>query len=443
MDIKLWRFAVLRAVLALGLAWQACGVKLNDVQRDQELDSSLSAETLDFSNDETSCKIVSSRGILKSADVRPKPLQSSAKTVDAKHYISGMKAAGKGALVYVVTSALGHFMDKVLPNATKPFVLLSGDSDSSPAGGADGGLGERWKELAENSLIIKWFSQNVIEDHPKLVRMPIGLDFHTQAQYNLHGPVKSPKEQEAELLTLRAQGTWPFKARRDKVFIGGITGDHRGALRKQASLLLAEFGSGHKDRVDGAAGEISRREYWTQVAGDRYSASPASRGTDCHRTWEILALGGVPIVSKTNLNRIFKDNGLAAVEVNEDEWSDPGAEIAAQMKDDSDLLPKKDQLQPALTLRYWVEKFRAAAVEDKCTELYVGPSLDHSQKSVTLQASTYICPREVSSSNWIPRDIKVSDRFAIKQEGTSVVINRADRAEGWGLDLRFTCCEAA
>jgi len=40
------------------------------------------------------------------------------------------------------------------------------------------------------------------------------------------------------------------------------------------------------------------KEYVEELAQYKYCASPEGNGVDCHRTWECLALGVVPIVVK-------------------------------------------------------------------------------------------------------------------------------------------------
>jgi hypothetical protein len=55
----------------------------------------------------------------------------------------------------------------------------------------------------------------------------------------------------------------------------------------------------------------------------KYVISPHGNGLDCHRTWEALALGCIPIVRTSSLDPMF--NGLPVLIVKE--WSDVTAEV--------------------------------------------------------------------------------------------------------------------
>jgi len=60
----------------------------------------------------------------------------------------------------------------LLPQLTKRIVLVSGDGDYMFSDI------EKYKPIIESPYIIKWFSQNLLFTHDKLVHMPIGLGYH-------------------------------------------------------------------------------------------------------------------------------------------------------------------------------------------------------------------------------------------------------------------------
>ena len=49
-----------------------------------------------------------------------------------------------------------------------------------------------------------------------------------------------------------------------------------------------------------------------------FVASPVGRGVDCHRTYEILLMGEIPIIQKVQGFTLFDDHNLPVVQV--DEW---------------------------------------------------------------------------------------------------------------------------
>lgn len=74
--------------------------------------------------------------------------------------------------------------------------------------------------------------------------------------------------------------------------------------------------------------------------------SPYGKGMDCHRTWEALILGSIPILKSKEFVNMFKD--LPVLFVND--WSD----INQQLLDDT--IEKFKNLTfnyDKLTLKYW------------------------------------------------------------------------------------------
>jgi hypothetical protein len=62
-----------------------------------------------------------------------------------------------------------------------------------------------------------------------------------------------------------------------------------------------------------------RDEYWRAHGDHAFVMSPVGNGLDCHRTWEALALGSIPIVKKSILTSKLYDD-LPVVIVND--WSE-------------------------------------------------------------------------------------------------------------------------
>jgi hypothetical protein len=80
-----------------------------------------------------------------------------------------------------------------------------------------------------------------------------------------------------------------------------------------------------------------------------FVVSPWGGGIDCHRTWEALALGCVPILRSSELDPMFKD--LPVLIVNS--WSEVTRErLDAFLKD---YVPQ-EKIPEKLTLKYWVDK---------------------------------------------------------------------------------------
>ena len=98
--------------------------------------------------------------------------------------------------------------------------------------------------------------------------------------------------------------------------------------------------------------EVSRKETWEQQKEYAFVLSPHGNGLDCHRQWEALALGCIPIVKKSPIDSIYKD--LPVLIVNE--WSD----ITSELLDSTvELFNRHSFNYDKLLLRYWVDKINS------------------------------------------------------------------------------------
>ena len=59
-------------------------------------------------------------------------------------------------------------------------------------------------------------------------------------------------------------------------------------------------------------------EYLAQLASAYFCISPRGNGLDCHRTWEALYLGTIPVVTRSALTDHFSDIPMVVL----DDWSE-------------------------------------------------------------------------------------------------------------------------
>jgi hypothetical protein len=172
---------------------------------------------------------------------------------------------------------------------------------------------------------LRWFSQNWVGQHEKVTRIPIGLDYHSltptkRKLFTWSTPeagrfdFKSyPTEQEADILRVRSQSR-EFWRREIK------------AYANFQFLTSTRYGSDRKNAVDNIPKdlvfyepEFTRRIFsWQHIIEYAFVVSPHGNGLDCHRTWEALVLGCIPIVKSSGLDPIFE--GLPVWIV--DEWNE-------------------------------------------------------------------------------------------------------------------------
>jgi len=288
-------------------------------------------------DDETTCNYVSSRGLLKSCVCRSDTPQSSVNVVTHIN-CDDLK---DGDTIYVCSSAIHCFVIHILPKIHTRFILLSGDSDAPiPIGVL---REDELNRFMENEYLIAWYSQNLVyspKQYPKLRHLPIGMDYHTVANNDMFwGPRSSPKIQE-DLLHAVCKKSRPFAERNPMAYTTFHFVLHRGG-RQQAYDQIP------KDLVYYEPRAITRLESWKRQIEYAFVVSPPGEGLDCHRTWEALCLGCIPIMISTPLDDMFE--GLPVLIVKS--WSDVTRELLDNTISE---YSKKEFCMDKLSLQYWL-----------------------------------------------------------------------------------------
>ena len=298
--------------------------------------------------DETYCNYVGSFGLLKSATHKSSNPVSDFNGLDPTTYLN----THPHAILHVCPQALPSFVSKVLPLIQVPFKLLTNNSDATIPDDyqAESDI------LLNNPLLTTWFAQNCVGTHPKFVKVPIGLDYHSMRphpserkrmvwepkQNHIWGTKKHPIEQEWELTTLKASSKPHFnrelKAYANFQFMmwtryGQI--DRKDAIEKIP-----------KDLVFYEPNKATRDICWKNMVQYAFVVSPHGNGLDCHRTWESLALGSIPIVKTSGIDSLFDDLPVWIVQ----DWSEVTTE---NMKKKMFEFSNKNFNYDKLTLAYW------------------------------------------------------------------------------------------
>ena len=314
---------------------------------------------------ENDCRFVNSRGILKSCDIRSgTPVSSIKEFIDYR-----WEGLQPGSTVYVCSSAIGQLavnLDKI----PCPIVLISGDADEDVptqifASELD------FHTFIDSPKIIHWFAQNGVARHQKFSPIPIGLDYHTMTRAgNIFKKLSKPDEQEkliqeilnnAPILTKRL-----FKCYSNFHFI--TTVEDRKRMMANAHPLLSRLTSAlaiddrvrameliSPDLIDYEPTRVDRDTTWRNQSKYAFVISPHGNGLDCHRTWEALCLGCIPIVRTSPLDSLYE--GLPVYIVND--WSDVTEENLKRVLND---FSQREFDLSRLTLKYWVDKINSQKI---------------------------------------------------------------------------------
>jgi hypothetical protein len=274
--------------------------------------------------------LVSSRGLLRSCRSHNRKPVSSCDHID-EDLLRNHRAHGT---IYICQDAVPRFARDFLPKITEPFTLVSGDSDYRPK------LLDVIHILG-NPLCEAWFMQNITLWDSKLHAMPIGMDYHTVAEKTGLWDLKpyTALEQEQQLLRIEQPQARYLAAYCNFV---GDRGDRAECLAQvNPSILFKE------------SARLPRPATWARMAQFMFVLSPSGLSPDCHRTWEALALGCVPIVKRSAITEaLFATLPVLQVE----SWSDVRPEVLSAWK------PPAINRAP-MFLAQWVRRFQGLEFE--------------------------------------------------------------------------------
>jgi hypothetical protein len=246
-----------------------------------------------------------------------------------------------GDIVFLKTKYMNHYLKHMHPLIQNPYVLITHfGSEEVP---------NQWAHLLEDPKILKWFGINATVDHPKLAAIPLGIA--------LVGIDKLVEVQEKEIPKRR--------------------------------LLYSNFNEAtHPDRMECKryfedkkfCFNDSRRpfaEYLEEVKASKFTVSPRGCGIDCHRVWESLLIGTIPVVTSTKLDPLYEEFPILIVK----DWSEVTEDFLNQKH--GELLPRF-QNQEKLYAKYWLELVEKASS---------GP---HFYEDALLEKSIIVTSRELS-----------------------------------------------
>lgn len=297
------------------------------------------------SEEENDCVYVGSRGLLKSCACKSFTPVSSLRQI-INQFFTNLK---DGDSIYVCSSALQDFAENYLDKIRTKFVLVTGDSDAAIPVQA---LTESaFHRLIGSEFVIAWFSQNLVfspKQYPKLRHLPIGLDYHTLASQNHSwGPRSSPKTQE-DLLFAVAKKAKPFYERPKKAYTTFHFELGRGGRQQAYNQIPREL-------IHYEPEKTTRLVSWKNQSNYAFVASPPGEGLDCHRTWEALCLGCIPILLSTPLDDMFEDLPVLIVK----SWTDVTLDLLENTVEE---YKTREFRMEKLTMEYWVQQIAASLV---------------------------------------------------------------------------------
>ena len=164
--------------------------------------------------------------------------------------------------------------------------------------GSDMPFSDDLAKYASHPNIMMWFAQNNSSSNPKVKSLPIGLEDRNR---HCHGRISEIKSLAYKSIKIK---------KKTRIFYSFNIKTN--PFERQAALLVLEKYP-YAVRYNGVP-----NHYKKNLIHYKFVASPPGNGIDCHRTWEALYLGVIPIVKdKRFYSKFHNFPGLIV-----DEWSD-------------------------------------------------------------------------------------------------------------------------
>tara|TARA_B100001093_G_C26834535_1_gene1017717 strand:+ start:1108 stop:2079 length:972 start_codon:yes stop_codon:yes gene_type:complete len=252
-----------------------------------------------------------------------------------KKYFSNLKDFDK---VFLTTNMFKNFIKKVNLNI-KIIIILACSVTGFPNEFSNKDNKNYIRLIENNNNIIGLYTQNydLNQEHFKIKPFPLGIDYHS------HSNKLSPIEQEQKLISIYKNSV-PFGKRLDQCysFFHFQMFNRHNKDRFVAKKVLDKVNFNvYQDK------KIPREETWENMVKYKWIISPHGNGLDCHRTYEAIALGCIPVVKSSTLDIMYKDMPIIIL----DDWNDISLELL-KSKTKEALKKSKD----TITLDYWINK---------------------------------------------------------------------------------------
>jgi len=179
--------------------------------------------------------------------------------------------------------------------------------------------------------IDRWHTVNCGTRNERVTALPLGLRDSTECRTTLDA--------------VAAAGIW----KTGQVYLC-VSADRKSKAGRRRLYDLFANDPRVTKKGGGAAGAVPFREYCADIAAHKYVLSPPGAGPDCHRHWEALALGAIPVVERSVAMSQFEALPILFV----DRWEDATPDMLDAMAAERGLWQRFDgRLRDALRFDYW------------------------------------------------------------------------------------------
>lgn len=238
-------------------------------------------------------------------------------SITNKNLIYSMKDNKINPLIFITKiELLDNFYNKIVKSLNTKFILITHYGDM------EAGLHHK---ILNHPLLIKWYGQNMRIISDKTLPIPIGLENKCWKRTNILTIKKNYSNSKEKLLYLN---------------FSLVTNPNRPNIM---NILLKKGFNKNK--------QLNWNSYIEDLSRHKFCISPKGNGVDCHRTWESLYLGVIPIIEKSAHMSYFNDLPILFVDNYDDISIEYLNQIYIEFQNKSFNLDK-------LSLSYWKDKIK-------------------------------------------------------------------------------------
>jgi hypothetical protein len=239
---------------------------------------------------------------------------------------------------------INHFFQNVIQQFNSTVILIIIESDVVSLS----------TNLLNHPKLQHCFTWNKPFHHPKLSAIPIGLNYNRQHDAMTKWLIEHPLNTICPQNLLCMNYTASTDPSRVKLVNHAKTNwtEFCSILPFIPNVRTYSIPSHIEGKIQIA---VTNPECYTQLSNYMFVLSPKGAGEDCHRTWEAVQIGCIPIVLSSNLNELYQELPILIVE----SWD----LITKSFLEESylEIKSKRDNRlydMNKITLEYWIKRFQ-------------------------------------------------------------------------------------
>tara|TARA_B110000208_G_C11783516_1_gene434735 strand:+ start:1618 stop:2436 length:819 start_codon:yes stop_codon:yes gene_type:complete len=182
-----------------------------------------------------------------------------------------------GDTIFVKTDFLSSFFN-IFHLIKNKFVLITGVSDLP--------IDKKYLKNINNNKIIKWVGCNILINHEKILKLPIGFQ-----ENELPGGNQM-------LLKQLYNNKTQFDDKKNKLLLTNTSNTH--SSRNKINIVF-----NNRDFVDILNNKLEFPKFMKKINEYKFVLAPRGNGVDTHRFYEILIMGSVPVVESCGLDDLY------------------------------------------------------------------------------------------------------------------------------------------